>query len=166
MKSIIKINIDNTMENININEKKILEEELMKNTNFKGYENIKELYTWNKKKIRAYGWISGSNYKNIHKLPPCGITNNSQLSNEIELYGNIFIVSFENNNIINYNISEYGELHYILTDDLKEYSNSENEDDDEDIPDKKQQIHKMKNTIEYVNTNNDMLLDEDLNEYK
>jgi hypothetical protein len=164
MKSIIKINIDNTMENININEKLNLEEELMKNTKFKGYKNIKELYTWNKKKIRAYGWITGSNYINIHKLPPCGITNNLELSEDAELYGNIFIVSFHNNNIINYNISKYGELHYILTDDLKEYSNSENEDDDEDIPDKKQQIHKMKNTIEYVSYN-DLLLDEDLNEY-
>ena len=30
MKSIIKINIDNTMENININEKKNLKEELTK----------------------------------------------------------------------------------------------------------------------------------------
>lgn len=152
MKSIVKINIDNTMENINIDETKNIEKELTKNANFKGSKNIKELYSWNKK-IKVYGWDKGSNYKNIHKLPSCGVSVNLKLSENIQLYGNIFIVCFKNNNIINYNISEYGELHYMLTEDnITEYNS-----DDENLD-------KIDN-VQLINISNDILLDEDLNEY-
>lgn len=166
MKSIIRINIDNTMENININEKKNLKEELVKITNLKGYNSIVELYTWNKN-VKSYGWMLGSN-KNIHKLPPSGKTNNLsniELSENIELYGDIFIICFKNSNIIDYNISEYGELYYILTtDDFKEFSNSSDEEIEINTEEKK--IENIINDVEIINIHNDKLLDEDLNEYK
>mgnify|MGYP001194888234 CR=1 FL=1 len=162
MKSIIKINIDNTMENININEKKDLKEELKKKSNFKGNEEISEIYTWNKN-VKAYGSIKGCDNKNIHKLPPYGISsniNNKKTSEEIELYGNIFIVCFNGSNITNYSVSEYGELHYILTtDDFKEYSNTSSSEEEE-----KEKV--KKNNVDIINVYNDILLDEDLNEYK
>jgi len=167
---IIKINIDDTMENIKINssnESDIMNE-LIKLTNYKGSENIKELYSWNKNKIRAYGWISGTDYLNQHKLPPGGISIiNIDKSEEIVLYGNIFIMSFNGNNkLINYNISEYGELHYILTtDDFDtEYNQSSSESDEE--PELNKPNIKIKNNNEFINNANDNLLEEDLTEYK
>jgi len=58
---IIKINVDNVIENIDIkiNDNNI-KTELEKNTTNKGNNNIIELYNWNNKKIKAYGWISGT----------------------------------------------------------------------------------------------------------
>ena len=171
---IIKINIDNTMENINIdniNNTNILEE-LIKLTNYKGLGDITELYSWNKNKIKAYGWVSSGTEHldqlklSQHKLPPCGSSIiNIDFSEDVVLYGNIFIISFnKNNKVTNYDISEYGELHYILTtDDFdKEYNHSES---DEELDLTKINTIKIKNT-EYINNGNDNLLDEDLTEYK
>ena len=151
MPFIIKINIDNTMENINININNTNKlNKLLEISNNKGENNISELYTWNNK-ISVYGWTSGIDNKNKHKLPPGGISTTNKIPSEkMNLYGNIFIIAFNKNKIINYNISEYGELHYILTlnDSDKEFSNSDSEDDN-------------------INNNLDnILLDKDLTEYK
>ena len=63
MKSIIKINVNNTMECITINDNLNILNELLKKTTLKGTGSLKELYTWNKK-ITAYGWNAGTNNKN------------------------------------------------------------------------------------------------------
>ena len=160
---IIKINVDNVIENIDIkiNDNNI-KTELEKNTTNKGNNNIIELYNWNNKKIKAYGWISGTLNKNIHKLPPCGESSNIiEPSEELTLYGTIFILRFDKNKVINYDISEYGELYYILTsDDLdKEYENSDSEEDNiinNIVVENNEEISIIQNN----------LLDEDLTDYK
>ena len=160
---LIKINIDNTIENININfNNPDIKKNLVKNTKNKGSGNIIELYNWNNKKIRAYGWITGTLNENTHKLPPCGESSIIvESSEELTLYGTIFIVAFNKNEVVNYDISEYGELHYILTtDDLdKEYDESDIEDDNNIID------NVIKNNDEII-IKDDLLLDEDLTDYK
>ena len=161
MKSIIKINIDNTIEIIDLNILNInnsnLINKLHKISTSKGSDNITELYNWNNNQIRAYGWISGIN-KNEHKLPPDGkSTINIKSSDEIVLYGNIFIIAFNKTKIIDYSIAEYGELHYILT--STDYDSNDSDLNDSD------KIQKS-NNVEMININIDNLLDEDLTEYK
>jgi len=158
MKSIIKINIDNTIEiiDLNINNSNLINK-LHKISTSKGSDNITELYNWNNNQIRAYGWISGIN-KNEHKLPPDGkSTINIKSSDEIVLYGNIFIIAFNKTKIIDYSIAEYGELHYILT--STDYDSNDSDLNDSD------KIQKS-NNVEMININIDNLLDEDLTEYK
>ena len=158
MKSIIKINIDNTIEiiDLNINNSNLINK-LHKISTSKGSDNITELYNWNNNLIRAYGWISGIN-KNEHKLPPDGkSTINIKSSDEIVLYGNIFIIAFNKTKIIDYSIAEYGELHYILT--STDYDSNDSDLNDSD------KIQKS-NNVEMININIDNLLDEDLTEYK
>lgn len=170
MKSIIKINVNNTMECITINDNLNILNELLKKTTLKGTGSLKELYTWNKK-IIAYGWNDGTNNKNKHRLPPCGVSKKYiELSEEIDLYGDIFIVCYKDKNIIDYSIPEYGELHYILSNtDLDNISTSDEENLDED---KKEQIEEdidqynlEKEKDKSMNDTQNMLLDEDLNEY-
>jgi len=158
MKSIIKINIDNTIEiiDLNINNSNLINK-LQKISTSKGSDNITELYNWNNNQIRAYGWISGIN-KNEHKLPPDGkSTINIKSSDEIILYENIFIIAFNKTKIIDYSIAEYGELHYILT--STDYDSNDSDLNDSD------KIQKS-NNVEMININIDNLLDEDLTEYK
>ena len=163
MKSIIKINIDNTIEiiDLNINNSNLINK-LHKISTSKGSDNITELYNWNNNQIRAYGWISGIN-KNEHKLPPDGkSTINIKSSDEIVLYGNIFIIAFNKTKIIDYSIAEYGELHYILT--STDYDSNDSDLNDSDLNDL-DKIQKS-NNVEIININIDNLLDEDLTEYK
>tara|TARA_B100001094_G_C17929745_1_gene670128 strand:+ start:340 stop:840 length:501 start_codon:yes stop_codon:yes gene_type:complete len=166
MKSIIKINIDNTIEIIDLNIKNSnIINKLQKISTSKDSDNITELYNWNNNQIRAYGWTSGIN-KNEHKLPPDGkSTINIKLSDEIVLYGNIFIIAFNKTKIIDYSIAEYGELHYILT--STDYDSNDSDSNDSDSND----LNKIQksNNLEIINENNenkDNLLDEDLTEYK
>ena len=61
---LIKINTDNTIENININfNNSDIKKKLVKNTTNKGSGSIIELYNWNNKKIRApnYGALTQTN---------------------------------------------------------------------------------------------------------
>ena len=161
---LIKINTDNTIENINLTLNSDIKKKLSKHTTNKGSGDIIELYNWNNKKIRAYGWITGTFNENNHKLPPCGESSTIvEPSEELTVYGTIYIVAFNKNKIIDYDISEYGELHYILTtDDLdKEYDNSDSEED-----------NSVNNDVKIVNTDDtnsiqdNLLLDEDLTDYK
>ena len=158
MPYIIKININNTIETININiNNSNINKNLLKISTDKGQDNIIELYTWNNKKIKAYGWISGINNENKHKLPPQGKSKINKIQSEkIKLYGNIFIMAFNKNKIIDYNISEYGELYYILTSHDSDLDNS-NENSNLYKKSKKGNINNLLDTD---------LLDEDLTEYK
>jgi len=116
---IISINSDNTMKEINIKKKK-LEEQLTEITNTRGSGEIELLYYWNynNKLIKCYGWIDGDeSLVNKHKLPMSGISEITDTPSEtIKLYGNIYIISCDSQNIINYSISEYGEFYFIIND--------------------------------------------------
>ena len=95
--------------------------------------NIHLLYWWllDGDKYEAYGNIEQEECieKNIHKLPINGLSDLlEENSDSIHIYGNIYIIKFNNNNLININTSDYGEFYNILSLEGN-YSQSDNEDD-------------------------------------
>jgi hypothetical protein len=119
--------------------------------------NIHLLYWWllDGDKYEAYGNIEQEECieKNIHKLPINGLSDLlEENSNSIHIYGNIYIIKFNNNNIINITTSDYGEFYNILSleddcshsdneielyeEELLEDTYKNNDYLEEDIPDK------------------------------
>ena len=95
--------------------------------------NIYLLYSWlfDGDKYEAYGNIEQEECieKNNHKLPINGISDLLEDNSEsIHIYGNIYIIKYNNNNIINLSTSDYGEFYNILS--LEDNcSQSDNEDE-------------------------------------
>ena len=145
MKSIVRINIDSTMNDLELNiENKSIVNTLNKNSNNRGMNNIRHLYTWvnNKDTIRCYGWYDGDEeYINKHELIPNGSSKFlDEDSSTILLYGDIFLLAFDDKNRIkDFDISAYGLYHSIihegiddcLTDDSED-SEPDSEEDDSD----------------------------------
>tara|TARA_Y100000389_G_C17341566_1_gene453611 strand:+ start:102 stop:629 length:528 start_codon:yes stop_codon:yes gene_type:complete len=95
--------------------------------------NIYLLYWWllDGDKYEAYGNIEQEECieKNNHKLPMNGLSDLlEENSNTICIYGNIYIIKFNNNNIINITTTDYGEFYNILSLE-DECSQSDNEYD-------------------------------------
>ena len=145
MKTIVRINIDSTMNDLELNiENKSIVNTLNKNSNNRGMNNIRHLYTWvnNKDTIRCYGWYDGDEeYINKHELIPNGSSKFlDEDSSTILLYGDIFLLAFDDKNRIkDFDISAYGLYHSIihegiddcLTDDSED-SEPDSEEDDSD----------------------------------
>ena len=95
---ILHINHKNNISEININ-------------NINEIKNIDLICTWkyNNNIIKCYNNISNK-IENKHKLP----SNGKYINNKNKLYDDIYIINYSNNNIINYSIGEYGELHYYF----------------------------------------------------
>ena len=160
MKTIIRINTDSSMNELNLNiENKSIVNTLNKNSNSRGYNNIRHLYTWinNDDTIRCYGWYDGDEeHINKHELIPNGSSKFlDEDSSTILLYGDIFLLSFDDKNRIkNFDISEYS-LYYTIvheniddcvTDDSEnsepdsseedpDYDDDEDDDSDDDYDD-------------------------------
>ena len=122
--NIIKINIDGTMNEIKIKKIKNILSFIKKHISNSGSGNIKELYKWNfeDKIIKCYGWIDGEcGFENSHDLLQYGIsTFIDDNSEDIILYGDIFLVCYENNEICNFNISDYGLFYNITNEELSD----------------------------------------------
>ena len=145
MRTIVRINIDSTMNDLELNiENKSIVNTLNKNSNNRGLNNIRHLYTWvnNKDTIRCYGWYDGDEeYINKHELIPNGSSKFlDEDSSTILLYGDIFLLAFDDKNRIkDFDISAYGLYHSIihegiddcLTDDSED-SEPDSEEDDSD----------------------------------
>jgi len=159
---IIKINTDNTMNEIDINIKKNnIKNSLKQLDNDK--EEIELIYYWTYENniIECYGYLSSEkNIVNVHKLPNSGISNIINDIGDINLYNNIYIVAKHKNKYIDYYIHNYGNLYYLLN-EMDDYS-SDNEsvnDNNEDI-----KINNIINTVDNI-INNDKELDYDNNNY-
>ena len=105
-------------------------------------DNYQLIYFWpyNDYIIEVYGIINDNNeLLNKHKLPPHGISNIIDIESEnIQLYGNIYICKYLNNKLNELNISEYGELYeyysyYLSDNDLMDESDGNSSDNDEHI---------------------------------
>jgi hypothetical protein len=122
--NIIKINIDGTMNEIKIKKTVKILSFIKKNICNSGSGNIKELYKWiyEDKIIKCYGWINGvCGFENSHDLLQYGIsTFLYENSEEIILYGDIFLVCYENDKIVNFNISDYGLFYNITNDEISD----------------------------------------------
>ena len=106
------------------------------------------MYKWkyNNDIIEVYGSLDYNNgILNTHKLPPNGISNVLDIeSNNIQIYGYIYVIKLVNNILCDYNIAEYGEFFSYFTDYY---------DCDENISDSDESYQEMDNQIEN-NTNN------------
>ena len=140
MKKIVRINIDDKMNDLNLNiENKNIVNLLNKHSNKKGTSNIRQLYSWTRGSniIKCYGWYDGEHDNiNKHELIPNGSSKFlDDDSSTILLYGDIFLVCYENNKICDFTVADYGELYNEVNegfDDCVSESGSESEYDSED----------------------------------
>tara|TARA_B100001057_G_scaffold457250_1_gene505390 strand:+ start:1315 stop:1842 length:528 start_codon:yes stop_codon:yes gene_type:complete len=138
MKTIVRINIDSTMNDLELNiENKSIVNTLNKNSNNRGMNNIRHLYTWinNKDTIRCYGWYDGDEeYINKHELIPNGSSKFlDEDSSTILLYGDIFLLAFDDKNRIkDFDISAYGLYHSIIHEGIDDCLTDDSEDSEPD----------------------------------
>ena len=122
----IQIFKDGKMDEINIQNIKNLTDKSIN----QGSDNIQELFKWNYEKyiIKCYGWYDGVNsFENEHNLPSGGNSDFIDLeSNEINLYGDIFIVKFIKDKICDLTIEEYS---VFYNDQFDIYSDFDSESD-------------------------------------
>ena len=138
MKTIVRINIDSTMNDLELNiENKSIVNTLNKNSNNRGSNNIRHLYTWinDKDTIRCYGWYDGDEeYINKHELIPNGSSKFlDEDSSTILLYGDIFLLAFDDKNRIkDFDISSYGLYHSFVHEGFDECLSDDSEDSEPD----------------------------------
>ena len=133
MKTIVRINIDNSMNDLDINiENRNIVNLLNKIANNKGINNVRQLYTWNHGNniVKCYGWYEGVDSTiNKHELIPNGSSKFlEEDSSTILLYGDIFLLYYGDNNIIkDYSVSEYAEFTEIINEGFHDCDTDSNE---------------------------------------
>ena len=152
----IRINKDGSMNDLQLKlNPKTISKQLSGVCQSQGNKKLQELYNWsfNQKKIKCYGWIEGeAGFENKHDLPPSGLSSFlDEDSSTILLYGDLFIVCYENNKVVNIEVSDYAEFYSEVFegfDDCEEdeddgykdesheedESYDENEDEDQEDP--------------------------------
>jgi hypothetical protein len=177
---IVQIKSDGCMDDIEINVKKTIENNIKNIYKNCGSGKIKELYTWsyNNYLIYCYGWYEGEgSFKNKHKLMSYGNSKFLEVeSSEIDLYGDIFLVKKQKNKYVPFCTIEYAEITEYFNNNLEEYHN----DYDTKIYEKNETTmlnneNSKKNYFnekifqseknETININSDKLLDIDENNY-
>ena len=87
-------------------------------------DSISELYSWNYENIttKCYGSYDGdAGFENKHELPPNGVsTFLEEDSSEKLLFGDLFILRFKDNKLLNTSISDYGEFYNLMFNDFDE----------------------------------------------
>ena len=139
MKNIVRINIDDKMNDLNLNiENKNVVNLLNKQSNKKGTNNCRQLYSWTRGSniIKCYGWYDGEHDNiNKHELIPNGSSKFlDDDSSTILLYGDIFLICYENNKICDFTVADYGELYNEVNEGFDDCE-SESEYDSEDEAD-------------------------------
>ncbi len=99
-------------------------------------DSISELYSWNYENIttKCYGSYDGdAGFENKHELPPNGVsTFLEEDSSEKLLFGDLFILRFKDNKLLNTSISDYGEFYNLMFDDFDECLTEEESIDETD----------------------------------
>ena len=169
----VRINTDDTMNEISMKQPKQILTALTKLSNSSGHSKLQELYTWNYngETVHCYGWYEGeSGFENKHDLIPGGISDFlEEDSSEKLLFGDIFLVKKnKQKKLIDFLVSDYANMYSELfegfddcvSEDDDEESESENEEDDDFIvPDSDEE---SEDSYEYKE---DDELDIDENEY-
>lgn len=138
-----------------------------------GNDDIKKLYSWKyeNKIIICYGWYDGeAGFENKHELPPYGESvfleedSSSQL-----LFGDIFIICYDNDKIINFQVSDYGVFYNFIFggfDDCEEEEITDDNENDSDINDENNQYNDNISDEDYeLSSDNSADLEFDDNEY-
>ena len=178
MKTIVRINIDSTMNDLDLNiENKSIVNTLNKNSNNRGSNNIRHLYTWinNTETIRCYGWYDGDEeFINKHELIPNGSSKFlDEDSSTILLYGDIFLLAFDDKNrVANFDISRYAHYSEIVNEgfddcdsDDSENSEPDSEEEDSDYDDDEEEEEENDFEIIESDENCENELDNDNNKY-
>ena len=169
MKNIVRINIDSTMNDLDLNiENHKIGKILNNNINNKGSKNISNLYSWVKNKdiIKCYGWFEGNEEDiNKHELIPNG---SSKLleedSSTVLLYGDIFIICYdEKNKIKDFSVTDYAEFFDIMNGGFDDCLSDDSEDSepDEEIPDEDYDENDSEEENDFVIVNSDSELEID-----
>ena len=138
MKNIVRINIDTKMNDLELNiENRNIITILNKNSNNRGTNNIRHLYSWvnNKDTIKCYGWYDGKEENiNKHELIPNGSSKFlDEDSSVILLYGDIFMICYDEKNVIkDFNVSDYAELYDIINEGFDDCLSDDSEDSELD----------------------------------
>jgi len=164
--SILKINTDNTMNELKMSKNNYMKT-IKENIYNKGYNEIELLFSWIYEDyvIKLYGFYEGiDEFINIHEIPSYGISEFLDVeSSNTKLYGDIFIVKLIENKVIKFTIEDYGEFYNIMYDNFEEDYESESYEDEliNDETDSCNLNYDYKSTINYDKNE----LDNDLNDY-
>ena len=179
MKNIVRINIDDSMNDLELLiENRNVVNILNKNANKKGKNNIRHLYSWTKdnKIIKCYGWYDGNHdCVNKHELIPYGSSKFLEDdSSTILLYEDIYLLSCDNNNkIIDFNVSDYANFYNEINEGFDECDSDDETDDyeeeeineEEDIDYNPGEEEEDEHDFEIINTSDSEELEEDKTEY-
>tara|TARA_B100000963_G_scaffold239000_1_gene209077 strand:- start:673 stop:1158 length:486 start_codon:yes stop_codon:yes gene_type:complete len=144
---------------------------LVNSSKSQGNDDIKKLYSWKYEEniIVCYGWYDGeAGFENKHDLPPYGesVFLDEDSSTQL-LFGDIFMICYDkDDNIINFNVSDYGVFYNFIfggfddCDDSDDIDNiSYNTDEDEEI------INEITDEEYELSSNDSEDLEYDDNEY-
>uniref|UniRef100_A0A6C0FL16 Uncharacterized protein n=1 Tax=viral metagenome TaxID=1070528 RepID=A0A6C0FL16_9ZZZZ len=124
----VQILKDDTMKEVKVKGNNILKNLTKLSIN---NDSITELYTWTYENIttKCYGSYDGdAGFENKHELPPNGISNFlEEDSSEKLLFGDIFIMRFEGDKLINTSISDYGEFYNLIFNNFDDCLSDEEE---------------------------------------
>ena len=181
MKNVVRINIDGSMNDLELTiENRNVVNILNKNANKKGKNNIRQLYSWTKdnKIIKCYGWYDGNHdCVNKHELIPYGSSKFLEDdSSTILLYGDIYLLCYDNNKILDFSVSDYANFYNEInegfddcdtdeeTDSEEEYYDGEDEEE-EDTDYNPDDDEEEEHDFEIINTSDSEELEEDKSEY-
>ena len=162
--NIICIHIDNIMTEHKIPLKDIVDEiKTLDNS-----ENIDLIYYWNYSDdvIECYGSMLNNDSKNNHVLPCGGISNSfEENSEDITLYGNIYILCKREKKYIDYHISDYGNFYYIMNEYYDVSSENESTEEEEDNVESNESKYNELIYTDVIDYDSDNDLDIDNNDY-
>tara|TARA_B100001093_G_C26704422_1_gene960563 strand:+ start:552 stop:1097 length:546 start_codon:yes stop_codon:yes gene_type:complete len=181
MKNIVRININGSMNDLELNiENRNVVNILNKNSNKKGKNNIRHLYSWTKdsKIIKCFGWYDGEHdCVNKHELIPYGSSKFLEDdSSTILLYGDIFLLCYNDNKLLDFSVKDYADFYNEIHDGFDDCDTTDDEDesDEEDeyseeedteyTPDNDDESC-IENDFEIINTSDSEELEEDKTEY-
>ena len=115
-------------------------DDLATHSKSQGEGTLQSLYHWKYSGafIHCYGWYDGeAGFENKHELPPGGTSGFlSEDSSSQLLFGDIFILKYTDNDLQDFDISEYGEFYNLSFggfSDISDESESDHSDDMEDF---------------------------------
>jgi len=140
MKNLVRINIDGSMNDLELLlENKNIVNILNKNSNKKGKNNIRHLYSWSKDNIiiKCYGWYDGKHdCINKHELIPYGSSKFLEDdSSTILLYGDIYLLSYYDNKVTDFSVSDYANFYNEINESFDDCYTDDDDDTEEEYHD-------------------------------
>tara|TARA_Y100000817_G_C16822892_1_gene529771 strand:+ start:115 stop:702 length:588 start_codon:yes stop_codon:yes gene_type:complete len=135
---VTRINIDGSMNDIQLGSKKIIVRALKNVASSKGQSELKVLYKWKINtdiELLCYGWYDGTpGFENKHDLPPNGISDfldDEDDSGEKLLFGDIFIMLFNttDGSYLDCSVSDYANYYNQLFEGFDSCDNTSEEDE-------------------------------------